>query len=310
MNIAILGATSQIAKDLVISFAKHTDHHCILFSRSPENVKTWLQSLDHEHGYMSKAYVDFDKGDYDAVVNFVGVGDPARAKAVGANIFNITYQYDQLALDYIKLYPACKYVFLSSGAVYGDVFHKPVDSDSVAQVPVNDLGDANWYAIAKLHAEARHRAFPELSIVDVRVFNYFSHTQDMSARFLITDIVRAIRDKTVLKTSSENIVRDFLHPDDFYQLIACILKAEPMNMPLDCYSKSPVDKITLLNILQQEFSLKYEISSENSVLNATGNKMNYYSINKLALQLAYMPSFSSIETVRCELLPLISEKGY
>jgi len=83
-----------------------------------------------------------------------------------------------------------------------------------------------------------------------------------------------------------------------------------MNMPLDCYSKSPVDKITLLNVLQQEFSLKYEISSENSVLNATGNKMNYYSINKLALQLAYMPSFSSIETVRCELLPLISEKGY
>jgi hypothetical protein len=43
-----------------------------------------------------------------------------------------------------------------------------------------------------MHAEAKHRALFNFSIVDVRVFNYFSHTQDMNARFLITDIVRAI----------------------------------------------------------------------------------------------------------------------
>jgi hypothetical protein len=41
-----------------------------------------------------------------------------------------------------------------------------------------------------LHAEAKHRALFNFSIVDVRVFNYFSHTQDMNARFLITDNLR------------------------------------------------------------------------------------------------------------------------
>jgi hypothetical protein len=46
------------------------------------------------------------------------------------------------------------------------------------------------------------------------VFNYFSHTQDMNARFLITDIVRAIKNKKIFKTSADNIVRDFITPLD------------------------------------------------------------------------------------------------
>jgi len=306
MNIAILGATSQIAKDLIISFAQHANYHCILFSRSPESVQTWLQSLHHEHGYISKAYVDFDKGHYDAVINFVGVGNPARAKEMGSKIFDITYQYDQLALAYIKQKPACKYIFLSSGAVYGDIFSEPATASSVAEIPVNLLDETYWYTIAKLYAEARHRALPELSIVDVRVFNYFSHTQDMSARFLITDIVCAIRDKRVLKTSSENIVRDFLHPDDFYQLIECILKAGAINMPLDCYSNEPVDKMNFLRDLAQSFGLKYELVESAEKVNATGLKLRYYSENRLAEELGYEPQRTSIEGVMTEMLLLKS----
>jgi len=255
MNIAILGATSQIAKDLIISFAKHTVHHCILFSRSPSKMQAWVKDCNAQCAYVSKGYTDFEGGYYDAVINFVGIGDPARAKEMGSKIFDITYQYDQLALDYIVLHPKCKYIFLSSGAVYGDVFSKPVDSNSVAQVPINHFGANHWYTVAKLHAEARHRAMPDYRIIDVRVFNYFSHRQNLSARFLITDMLRAIIKKEVFKTSLENIVRDFLHPDDFYQLIACILNAEPINMAVDCYSKAPVDKMTLLEVMQKEFNL-------------------------------------------------------
>jgi len=301
MNIAILGATSQIAKDLMLSFAQYTEHQCVLFSRSPRKVSDWLKIESVSSVYPSYGYDDFLHGTYDAIINFVGVGDPARAKEMGASIFDITYQYDQLALDYIALHPECKYIFLSSGAVYGDVFSKPVDSNSVAQVPINNLGANHWYTVAKLHAEARHRAMPEHGIIDVRVFNYFSHTQDMSARFLITDMVRAIRDKTVLQTSSENIVRDFLHPEDFYQLVTCILKAEKVNAALDCYSKEPVDKITLLKVMQKEFSLQYELSDKNMRLNATGNKMNYYSLNRQTEGFGYIPRYSALKCVQCEL---------
>ena len=39
MKIAILGSSSQIAKDLIISFQKKTDFDCILFSRNISKVR-------------------------------------------------------------------------------------------------------------------------------------------------------------------------------------------------------------------------------------------------------------------------------
>jgi len=297
IRIAMLGATSQIAKDLIISFSQHTDYHCILFSRSPEKVAIWLQSTDRECLYQSKSYLDFSSGDYDAIINFVGVGDPARAKVMGASIFDITYQYDQLALDYVKLHLKCKYIFLSSGAVYGDVFDSPVDSESVSKFSINHLNSSNWYGLAKLYAEARHRALPKLPIIDVRVFNYFSHTQDISTRFFIADVLRAIRAGEVLRTSSEYIVRDFLHPSDFYQLVNRILTAPSVNMAVDCFTAAPIDKPKLLATMRDEFDLRYEIMEENYSINATGSKPFYYSLNKSAEKFGYRPIYTSLEGV-------------
>jgi len=301
MKIAILGATSQIARDLIISFSQYTNYQCILFSRSPDKVRTWLDGIDSELVYLSYGYTDFMHGEYDAIINFVGAGDPARIKETGSLFFDITYQYDQLAVDYIRVHPECKYVFLSSGAVYGEVFSQPVDSESVAQVPVNYLNTTNHYAIAKLYAEARHRALSDYSIIDVRVFNYFSHTQELSSRFLMTDIIRAIREQCVLKVSSENIVRDFLHPSDFYQLIQCLLTSCEVNVAVDCYTSEPVDKFTLLEVMKEEFGLCYEVSSEaGCMVNATGVKSHYYSLNRRAKELGYSPDYSALGCIQSE----------
>ncbi|MCX7100863.1 MAG: NAD-dependent epimerase/dehydratase family protein, partial [Methylobacter sp.] len=142
---------------------------------------------------------------------------------MGASIFDVTLKYDEITLNYVRQYPQCRYLFLSSGAAYGLSFDTPVDENTKAVVAINNLQPQEWYAVAKLHAECRHRSHPELPIIDIRVFNYFSRTQDISARFLITDILRAIRDKTVLKTSSDFIMRDFIHPTDFYKLVSALL---------------------------------------------------------------------------------------
>lgn len=225
MRIAILGATSQIAKDLIVSFSGETDKQLFLFSRRPEEVTRWLSSAGLPRRYLSDDFTEFAKQEYDAVINFVGVGNPAQAVAMGNTIFDVTLQFDEMVLDYLKMHPTCRYLFLSSGAAYGSNFNEPAKQETPAIVPINILAPQDWYGVAKLHAECRHRAHPELAIIDIRVFNYFSRTQDMNARFLITDIIRAIRDKTVLKTSTDYIVRDFLHPSDFHQLVSALLKA-------------------------------------------------------------------------------------
>ncbi len=294
MQIAMLGATSQIAKDLIIAFSKNENYQLKLFARRPEVINQWLASIN-----LSKHFeiADFDnfttESKFDAIVNFVGVGDPARALEMGASIFDVTLKYDELALDYLKVNPHCRYLFLSSGAAYGMSFDKPVNVNTKSVIDLNNIQPQDWYAVAKLHAECRHRSLPQLSIIDIRVFNYFSHTQDISARFLITDIIRAICDKTVLKTSSDYIVRDFIHPSDFHKLILALLTAPKTNTVVDCYSLSPIDKPKLLQMMQENFGLKYEIIKTGASVNAFGSKPYYYSLNTIAEDFGYQPSLTS-----------------
>ena len=302
MRIAILGATSQIAKDLIESFASQGQHELVLYARRPQAVQEWLAgvnlTLNLTRHYSVHDYVAFGVNEhFDAIINFVGVGNPAQAAAMGASIFDITLQYDELALSYVRRHPSCRYIFLSSGAAYGASFDAPVDAETRATVPINNLQPQDWYGVAKLHAECRHRALTPLPIADIRVFNYFSHRQDLSARFLITDILRTIRDKSVLKTFADNIVRDFIHPLDFCNLVNVMLAAPAANASVDAYSKAPIDKSTLLVAMQEKFGLQYEIVQTGTVVNATGSKPHYYSLNARAAGFGYLPTFTSLQCV-------------
>lgn len=298
MRLAILGATSQIAKDLVQSFAAQSSHELVLYARRPDVVSQWLVKVGLAGRYSVADFAAFSADEhFDAILNFVGVGDPAQAAAMGATIFDVTLKYDELALNYVRQHPECRYLFLSSGAAYGASFDAPVDVNTKATIAINNLQPQDWYAVAKLHAECRHRSLAHLPIVDIRVFNYFSHTQDMEARFLITDIVRAICDKTVLKTSAAYMVRDYLHPSDFYGLVSAILASPATNAVVDCYSKAPIDKTTLLTALQANFGLQYEVSPALVGVCATGAKTNYFSNNRRAQLFGYAPSKNSLQTV-------------
>jgi nucleoside-diphosphate-sugar epimerase len=298
MRIAILGATSQIAKDLVLSFCAQDAHELMLYARRPEVVNQWLAGVGLSGRCAVANFSAFSVDEhFGAVLNFVGVGNPAQAAVMGASIFDVTLEYDQMALDYVRQHPLCRYIFLSSGAAYGASFDEPVDENTKAVVAINNLQPQDWYAVAKLHAECRHRALQHLPIIDVRVFNYFSRTQDMTARFLITDILRAIRDKTVLKTAPDNIVRDYLHPSDFHKLVKALLSAPAANAAVDCYSRAPMDKQNLLAIMQEEFGLMYEVAHTPVSVNATGSKPHYYSLNARAADFGYQPSLTSRDGV-------------
>ena len=298
MKIAILGATSQIAQDLILSFSKNQDYIFSLFSRNVELLEKWINSENLSDKYQVQEYSEFDNHQkFDVIINFVGIGDPIKAQKMGSDIFKITEQYDDIALDYVRCHKETKYIFLSSGAVYGGNYQEPVNKDTIATVDINNLKSTDWYTLAKLYAEAKHRSLSDLSIIDVRVFNYFSRTQNMDARFLITDIVRAIKNKEVFKTSADNIVRDFITPPDFYHLILSIINSKSINVALDCYTKSPISKFDLLDELEERFGLQYEAGKDANIVNATGVKFNYYSTNNNAKNIGYKPKNTSLKGV-------------
>lgn len=309
IRIAILGATSQIARDLIVSFSAEEGKQLHLFARSTDNVTKWLESVGLSGRYLVDDFAAFGEQEFDAVINFVGVGNPAQALAMGHAIFDITLRFDELVLNYLQIHPACRYLFLSSGAAYGSAFNEPANRNTPAIVAINNLAPHEWYGVAKLHAECRHRAQSELAIIDIRVFNYFSHTQDIEARFLITDILRAIRDKTVLKTSLDYIVRDFLHPSDFYQLVSVLLVAPAVNTVVDCYSLAPIAKPSLLNAMQEKFGLQHETTKAIASINATGSKSHYYSLNTIASDFGYMPTMTSLEGIVVEVGKILDREA-
>lgn len=298
MRIAILGATSQIAKDLVLSMYTHGIHELVLYSRQPDALIQWQTRTELGVAYAVAEYSSFATNEqFDAIVNFVGVGDPAQVSVMGSSIFDVTLKYDEMALHYLQRHPTCRYIFLSSGAAYGSKFDVPANANTTATVAINNLQPQDWYAVAKMHAECRHRSLPHLAIVDLRVFNYFSATLSNSTRFLISDILRAVESHQTLITSTDDITRDYIGPEDFYQLIALILAAPTINCVVDCYTKSPVSKMELLANIQDKYGLTYQTRIDSSALNATGLKRNYFSQNYAAEWFGYSPEKTSLETV-------------
>lgn len=301
-RIAILGASSQIAKDLIQSLAAAGRSELLLYVRDAHAAARWQQTRGLDFPVMS--YANYGHEPHDAVLNFVGVGDPQRAAQMGGAIFGVTQQFDDLALEQLRLHPQRRYIFLSSGAAYGSTFLQPATADTRASIPLNAVTPQDYYAVAKLHAECKHRSTPEFAITDLRVFNYFSRTQDLNARFFITDILRAIRDDQVLQTSAGDMVRDYLHPADFHQLVRRVLDAPAANRALDCYSAGAVAKADLLAHMQARFGLRYEVAAATEqaspVVNATGAKPNYYSLNRQAAELGYQPAYSSIDGIGAE----------
>lgn len=307
MRIAILGATSEIARDLVNSLRFDKKYKLKLFSRRPAELEAWLKISDPRNIPPSHSLSEFSPTiQFDAILNFIGAGNPRLISDLGESIIELTHTYDQLVLDYIKIHPHCRYIFMSSGSVFGENFEKPVDSNSQPPELGAELPSTNWYQSAKLSTEILHRKLINIPITDLRIFNYFSHTQSIESQFLMASIARALINQSTLEVSPEHIIRDFLHPTDFYEMINCILMAAPKNQVLDCYSKSPISKRELLEYLQKRFGLKFKESEQLSP-NPTGVKTHYYSQNKQAQNLGYFPKYSSLEGIDQELELLIQK---
>src|ERR1019366_5736219 len=139
MRIAILGATSQIARDLIVSLAVAGERNLYLFARRPDDVKKWLDSVGQSGRYPVDDFSVLGEYEFDAIINFVGAGNPAQIMAMGNSIFDITLQFDELVLDYLRTHPACRYLFLSSGAAYCSGFNEPATRNTPAIVAINEL---------------------------------------------------------------------------------------------------------------------------------------------------------------------------
>ncbi|MGL5420559.1 MAG: NAD-dependent epimerase/dehydratase family protein [Plesiomonas shigelloides] len=302
MNIAIIGATSQVFSDLMNQWIKiGRGYNLYLFARNESLLKEKYENT-HYTGrlffFEISKFSGFERG-FDAVINFIGGGDPAKIKDFGKDILYSTRFYDDMVLSYLERDKKCKYLYISSGAVYGDAFSlSGVESNTQANYRVNNISDSDYYAISKFYSETMHRANKDLCIVDIRIFNIFSDAVNINSRFFITDAVRAIINNKEFVTSSEDIVRDYIHPSDFCKMVDIFLTySEKYNLAVDCYSCAPISKFEILDMLAKQYKLRWRIDSDILILNASGVKTNYYSNNRLASSFGFNPEYKSADVI-------------
>ena len=302
MRIAIFGANSEIAKDFVSIFNLYSESNFFLFSRKPELLSKWLLLLKNKKNIKVLGYDNFDiKNSFDILINFIGAGDPQKIKKMNSSILNMTHIYDNLVLNYLALHPECKYIFISSGIVYDTDFNEPVNEKSTVLSLDSSLKFYDWYTASKVYSETRHREKSKLAIIDLRVFSYFSNTQDTSSSsYLMGEIIRSVKNNTSLRTNPYNLKRDYVSRIDFCRLISCIIQAPPSNTALDLFTIAPIDKFSILEFMKINYDLKYEVVDFNKENEINMLKINYFSENKIAKNIGYIPSMSSLDCIDFE----------
>jgi nucleoside-diphosphate-sugar epimerase len=304
-RLAILGATSHVAKNLIVGLAK--THQLCLFARSPERVASFVAQEKvavAETGSLDS--FDREGAAYDAVINCIGVGTPEKLRALGGELFALTERYDNAVLAHLGRHASTVYVNFSSGAISGTDHREPITQDAEFRIRLDAIAASDAYRISKLNAEAKHRACAGHSIIDLRLFNLFSRHIDLDSSYLATDLVNAVRRGTECVTNDVEIVRDFVHPTDLCDLVSRCVRAQGQNRPFDVYSSRPAKKSEIIRAFQERFALQVKIVQGPQGASPTGVKSCYASNNHAAETLGYAPRHTSIEALLDETQALLS----
>jgi len=287
--IAVLGATGIIGHSLARKWAASRTDRLVLFARNPA-----LLTSDQWPGSVAvRPIAEFDAGGFDLVVNAIGASDPTRVATLGADILRITREWDERVLA--TMGPQTRYVFLSSGAAYGDI-DRPSDGDTALHLPVNRLESVSPYTLAKLIAEIGHRQAPERAILDLRIFGFADPGIPLAGTSFLADLARAVATGEPLLTSPDDMVRDYAGIDELHQLIERWVEAGAPNRACDLYTLAPLGKSELLGIAAERHGLKVRHGTQ-VALSPSGKKSVYASAYRTAAELGYLPQRKSLDVV-------------
>lgn len=308
LKVAILGATSHIAKGLIYNCGLDERYELFLFARSLERLRDFLRSIQCQKGVHFKGFDELNDEGYDVIINCIGISGAKNLEDKVSSYSRLTETFDNLILDYLRNHPETLYINFSSGAAYGTDFSVPAEESTFSKWDINHISEADYYGIAKLNSEAKHRALKNFNIVDLRIFSYFSRFINLESKFLLTEIISCIRDGKEFITSPDNIIRDYIHPQDIFALIERCIEKININDVFDSYSLKPVTKFGILDYFNAECGLKYKVKDDIKISAITGTKDNYYSINRKAKDIGYEPKFTSMDSIMQESVTIFESR--
>lgn len=293
--VAILGANGQIGRTLSDIYSK-SGIDLRLFVREQDS----LDDLSADDTIRVLSYETFGTEYYDVIINAAGPGGPAVQRNLDSRIVETLDRMDYMVLDYLEDHTATIYLYISTGAVYDGGYTKAVDEMSVLTLPVGTLNAASMYPLAKLAAEARHRARSKACIADIRLFGYVSDRLDPEADYFLSLVLKALHDGSPFETHGTDFVRDVVGPSELVELIDRIIETGGRNDAYDVYSAAPLTKLELLDLLANIFDLKVCLT-DTVVTGMEVQKPGRITLRNQAESIGYQPSRTSARIVIEEL---------
>ena len=177
-RIAILGATGYVGRSLAVMLASDPRARLSLFVRDVARAEGTLRALGVPESVQIHHIGTLHMHGADVIVNATGIGSPLALQGNPRAIFEVTESMDALVIAYCKRYPGVRVFNISTGAIYGGRCGEPLLKAAEATFDPDAVRVADFYAVAKLASELKHRAYPEMPIIDLRLFSFFSAQVD------------------------------------------------------------------------------------------------------------------------------------
>jgi UDP-glucose 4-epimerase len=284
MKVLILGSEGFIGSHLVRFFLKkeYSVFGCDLYECSRSGTYTYFKvsRLSPEWEGI------FSSNTFDYCINASGTGSVP---------FSMTHpftDFESNALDVIRildnirrLMPGCRYLHISSAAVYGNPRNLPVREEDV----LHPLSPYGWH---KLVSEQICREYHEIFGVAIVIVRPFSVYGSGLNKQLLWDVCKKLQleDKvTLYGTGKES--RDFIHVEDLCALLDIIIHKS--SFTLEVYNAANGQQVTIENIvglLHSSFECDKEMCFNGN--QRAGDPLNWEADTTKIIALGYRPAIT------------------
>jgi len=221
---------------LIIGSEGFIGSHCVHYFLEKGDIITGLDlfsapSRDYDYVKVSRLSPEFEEifrqKDFDAVINTAGNGNVSYSMTHPLNDFESNCLDTIRILDAIRNnQPACKYIHLSSAAVYGNPASLPIKEEHTP-------GPVSPYGWNKHISEQICKQYTSIYNVQIAVLRPFSVYGAGLKKQLFWDLYQKYRSASantsieLFGTGMES--RDFIYVTDVVRAIECIISDGPLN---------------------------------------------------------------------------------
>ena len=224
-----------------------------VISRRPETF------LSQHPQFANKRWISWNKSDIRTVepkfngFNYVihGAATNAAETYIGMDPlekFSVTYEGTKRILDKIKNQNIEKFLFMSSGSVYGEIFSKPISEIESSAPLTNHLGASIGHAkrAAEFLCLATMASNPNLNINIARCFSFVGPYLPTELHYAIGNFINdASNGKPIVLRSNGESIRSYLYMSDAVTWLIQILLSDAKG---EIFNVGSEESVTIKNL--------------------------------------------------------------